>query len=70
MRASTAKRSMSILCHRVRGISVMLGRCIGVLPMMYTELWVKRVGKCVGMALAVPTRRGLGGVMSPRRDMP
>jgi hypothetical protein len=38
--------------------------------MMYTELWVKRVGKCVGMALAVPTRRGLGGVMSPRRDMP
>src|ERR671917_580637 len=34
------------------------------------ELWVKRVSKCVwmAMALAVPTRLWLGGVISPRRD--
>jgi hypothetical protein len=38
--------------------------------MMYAELWVKLVGKCVwmAMALAVPTRPWLGGVISPRRD--
>jgi hypothetical protein len=35
------------------------------------ELWVKLVGGRVGlaMALAVPARRGLGGVLSPRRDL-
>jgi hypothetical protein len=34
------------------------------------ELWVKLVGKCVwmAMALAVPTRLWLGGMISPRRD--
>jgi transposase-like protein/uncharacterized membrane protein (Fun14 family) len=34
------------------------------------ELWVKRVGKCVwmAMAIAVPARLWLGGVISPHRD--
>src|SRR5919198_3679797 len=34
------------------------------------ELWVKLVGKCVwmAMALAVPARLGLGGVISAHRD--
>ena len=34
------------------------------------ELWVKLVGKCVwmAMALAVPARLWLGGVISPHRD--
>jgi hypothetical protein len=34
------------------------------------ELWVKLVSKCawMAMALAVPTRLWLGGVISPRRD--
>lgn len=36
------------------------------------ELGVKRVGRRVGMAmaLAVPSRRWLGGVISPHRDLP
>lgn len=38
--------------------------------MMYAELWVKRVGKrlWMAMALAVPSRLWLGGVISPHRD--
>ena len=38
--------------------------------MMSVELWAKRVGKCVwmAMALAVPARLWLGGVISPHRD--
>jgi hypothetical protein len=37
---------------------------------MYAELWVKRVGKrlWMAMALAVPSRLWLGGVISPHRD--
>ena len=36
--------------------------------MMSVELWVKQVGKHVWIALAVPSRLGWGGVVSPRRD--
>ncbi len=38
--------------------------------MMYAELWVKGVGQrlWMAMALAVPSRLWLGGVISPHRD--
>ena len=33
------------------------------------EVWVKRVGRRVWMAMAGPSRRWLGGVISPHRDL-
>lgn len=33
------------------------------------ELWIKMVGRRVWMAMAVPSRLWLGGVLSPRRDL-
>jgi hypothetical protein len=43
---------------------------LGIGHVQADELWGKRVSKCVwmAMALAVPTRLWLGGVISPRRD--
>ena len=50
--------------HLVRQGRVELGQ------VQADELWVKRVGKCVwmAMAIAVPARLWLGGVISPHRD--
>jgi hypothetical protein len=50
--------------HRVRQGQVELGQ------VQADELWVKLVGKCVwmAMAIAVPARLWLGGVISPHRD--
>jgi hypothetical protein len=50
--------------HRVEQGQVELGQ------VQADELWVKRVGQRLwrAMALAVPSRLWLGGVISPRRD--
>jgi hypothetical protein len=47
-------------------------RHVDLQPVQADELWVKLVGRRVWLALAmaVPSRRWLGGVISPQRDLP
>jgi transposase-like protein len=57
-------------CERVHQHVVQQG-CVDVPHVHADELWVKLVGRRVwmAMALAVPSRRWLGGVISPPRDV-
>ena len=56
-------------CQRVHQHVVQQGR-VDLQPVQADELWVRLVGRWVwmGMAIAVPARLWLGGVISPRRD--
>src|ERR671914_1007661 len=56
-------------CQEVHAYLVQQGQ-VDLGHVQADELWVKLVSKCVwmAMALAVPTRLWLGGVISPRRD--
>jgi transposase-like protein len=56
-------------CQEVHGHLVQQGQ-VDLGQVQADELWVKLVGKCVwmAMALAVPARLWLGGVISPHRD--
>lgn len=58
-------------CQRVHEHLVEQGQ-LDVRPVQADELWVKQVGGTVRMALAlaVPSRRWLGGAISPQRDRP
>jgi transposase-like protein len=57
-------------CQRVHQHVVQQGR-VDLQHVQADELWVKLVGRRVwmGMAMAVPARLWLGGVISPRRDL-
>jgi transposase-like protein len=57
-------------CQRVHQHVVQQGR-VDLQHVQADELWVKLVGRRVwmGMAIAVPARLWLGGVVSPRRDL-
>jgi transposase-like protein len=57
-------------CERVHQHVVQQG-CVDVPHVQADELWVKLVGRRVwmAMALAVPSRLWLGGVISPQRDL-
>src|SRR5918992_2701993 len=56
-------------CQEVHAYLVQQGQ-VDLGHVQADELWVKLVSKCVwmAMALAVPTRLWLGGVISPQRD--
>jgi transposase-like protein len=57
-------------CQRVHAHVVQQGR-VDLQHVQADELWVKMVGRRVwmAMAMAVPSRLWLGGVISPRRDL-
>jgi hypothetical protein len=57
-------------CQRVHQPVVQQGR-VGLQHVQADDLWVQMVGRRVwmAMAMAVPSRRWLGGVISPRRDL-
>jgi transposase-like protein len=57
-------------CRRVHEDIVLRGR-VDLQHVQADEMWVKMVGRRIGMALAlaVPSRLWLGGVLSPRRDL-
>src|SRR4051812_7084180 len=56
-------------CRRVHAHVVQQGR-VDLGHVQADEMWVKMVGRRIGMAMAmaVPSRLWLGGVLSPRRD--
>ena len=58
-------------CQQVHQAVVQRGQ-VDLQHVQADELWVKLVGRRVwmAMALAVPSRLGLGGVISPPRDLP
>src|SRR5262245_141477 len=58
-------------CQQVHAHVVQQGR-VDLRHVQADELWVKMVGRRVwmAMAMAVPSRLWLGGVISPRRDLP
>jgi hypothetical protein len=57
-------------CQQVHQSGVQQGQ-VDLQHVQADELWVKLVGRRVwmAMALAVPSRRWLGGVISPQRDL-
>lgn len=55
-------------CQRVHEQLVQQGQ-VDLAHVQADELWIKLVGRRVWMAIAVPSRLGLGGVLSPRRDL-
>jgi transposase-like protein len=58
-------------CHQVHQHLVQQGQ-VDLQHVQADELWVKLVGRRVwmAMAIAVPSRLWLGGVISPQRDLP
>src|SRR3954447_26052521 len=57
-------------CRRVHEGLVLRGR-VDLQHVQADEMWIKMVGRRIwmAMALAVPSRLWLGGVLSPRRDL-
>jgi transposase-like protein len=55
-------------CQRVHQHVVQQG-AVDLQHVQADELWVKLVGRRVGMAMAIPSRLWLGGSISPRRDL-